>query len=124
LAKAAGATYVARSTVYHALELDKYIEQAIRKKGFSLVEAVSYCHTTYGRLNKLGRPVDMMRDLKERGITQTAAKDLPPEELEGRIVRGIVCDIERPEYTVEYEKVIARAQKSDESSLTRRAGGI
>ncbi len=124
LAKAAGATYVARSTVYHALELDKYIEQAIRKKGFSLVEAVSYCHTTYGRLNKLGRPVDMMRDLKERGIAQTAAKDLAPEELEGRIVRGIVCDVERPEYTVEYEKVIARAQKSDESSQARRAGGI
>src|SRR5512137_870818 len=54
LAKAAGATFVARSTVYHAVELDRYIEQAIRKNGFSLVEAVSYCHTTFGRINKLG----------------------------------------------------------------------
>jgi len=45
---------VARSTVYHALELDKFISEAIAKDGFSVVEAVSYCHTTYGRLNKLG----------------------------------------------------------------------
>jgi len=124
LAKAAGATYVARSTVYHALELDKYIEQAIRKTGFSLVEAVSYCHTTYGRLNKLGRPVDMMRNLKEKAIAQTAAKDLSPDDLEGKIVRGIFWDIERPEYTAEYDKVIARAQQIKKDSQARRAGGI
>ena len=54
LAAAAGASYVARSTVYHALELDKFISEAIANDGFSVVEAVSYCHTTYGRLNKLG----------------------------------------------------------------------
>ena len=63
LASAAGATYVARSTVYHPLELDKYLAQAISNDGFSLVEAVSYCHTTYGRINKLGSAADMMRVL-------------------------------------------------------------
>ena len=34
LAIAAGATYVARSTVYHALELDKYLAEAIAKDWF------------------------------------------------------------------------------------------
>ena len=71
LAVAAGASYVARSTVYHALELDKFISEAIAKDGFSVVEAVSYCHTTYGRLNKLGTAADMMRALKDNSISQS-----------------------------------------------------
>jgi 2-oxoglutarate ferredoxin oxidoreductase subunit beta len=115
LAKAAGATYVARSTVYHAVELDRYIEQAIRKNGFSLVEAVSYCHTTYGRVNKLGTPVDMMRQLKDNSISQSAAEKLTPEERETKIVRGILHDVEKPEYTQLYEQLIQRAQQTSQN---------
>jgi 2-oxoglutarate/2-oxoacid ferredoxin oxidoreductase subunit beta len=115
LAKAAGATYVARSTVYHAVELDRFIEQAIRKNGFSLVEAVSYCPTTYGRMNKLGSTVDMMRQLKENSISATAAEKLTPEEREIKIVRGIVQDNEKPEYTQQYEELIQRVQAAQVS---------
>lgn len=110
LAAAAGASYVARSTVYHAVELDRYIEQAILKKGFSLVEAVSYCHTTFGRINKLGSAVDMMRRLKENSVSLTAAEKLLPEEREQHIVRGVLRDVEKPEYTALYDQVIERAQ--------------
>jgi 2-oxoglutarate ferredoxin oxidoreductase subunit beta len=110
LAIAAGASYVARSTVYHALELDRYIEQAIRKPGFGLVEAVSYCHTTYGRLNQLGSAVDMMRRLKEQSVPLAAAEQLSAEARQGKIVRGVLCDVDKPEYTALYDQVIARAQ--------------
>jgi 2-oxoglutarate ferredoxin oxidoreductase subunit beta len=110
LAKAAGATYVARSTVYHAVELDRFIEQAIRKNGFSLVEAVSYCPTTYGRMNKLGSTVDMMRGLKENSISASAAEKMTPEERETKIVRGVIHEIEKPEYTQLYEELIQRVQ--------------
>lgn len=110
LAVAAGASYVARSTVYHATELDKFIEQAISKKGFSLVEAVSYCHTTFGRINKQGTSVDMMRQLKENSVSQIAAEKLPPEEQAGKIVRGVMCNVDKPEYLELYEEVIYRAQ--------------
>jgi 2-oxoglutarate ferredoxin oxidoreductase subunit beta len=110
LAIAAGASYVARSTVYHALELDKMIEAAIRKHGFSLVEAVSYCHTTFGRLNKLGQPVDMMRALKDNSINKVQAEKLTPEDRAQKIVRGTLWDVEKPEYTDLYEGLIARAQ--------------
>lgn len=110
LAAAAGASYVARSTVYHAVELDRYIEQAILKKGFSLVEAVSYCHTTFGRINKLGSAVDMMRRLKENSVSLAAAEKLLPEEREQHIVRGVLRDVEKPEYTALYDQVIERAQ--------------
>jgi 2-oxoglutarate/2-oxoacid ferredoxin oxidoreductase subunit beta len=110
LAIAAGASFVARSTVYHALEMDRFMEQAIRKQGFSLLEAVSYCHTTYGKINKLGTAVDMMRMLKERSISQSAAEKLSPEERSDRIVRGILCNLDKPEYTALYQQVIERAQ--------------
>jgi 2-oxoglutarate/2-oxoacid ferredoxin oxidoreductase subunit beta len=115
LAIAAGASYVARSTVYHATELDKYIEQAINNKGFSMVEAVSYCHTTFGRINKHGTSVDMMRQLKQQSITQTAADKLTPDERAGKIVRGVLCNVDKPEYLELYDEIIYRAQNGGKS---------
>jgi 2-oxoglutarate ferredoxin oxidoreductase subunit beta len=119
LAKAAGASFVARSTVYHAVELDRLIEQAIRKNGFSLVEAVSYCHTTYGRLNKLGTPVDMMRRLKENSVSASAADNLTPEERETKIIRGVLHDIDKPEYTQLYEQLINDVQAAEKAKAAK-----
>jgi 2-oxoglutarate ferredoxin oxidoreductase subunit beta len=113
LAIAAGATYVARSTVYHALELDKFLAEAIAKDGFSVVEAVSYCHTTFGRLNKLGTAADMMRSLKDNSIAKTALDRLTPEEQAAstKIVRGNFINTERPQYTHVYSNLITRVQE-------------
>jgi 2-oxoglutarate ferredoxin oxidoreductase subunit beta len=112
LAIAAGATYVARSTVYHALELDKFLADAIANDGFSVVEAVSYCHTTYGRLNKLGTAADMMRSLKDNSISQTAFEKLSPEEKasNAKIVRGKFADTKRLQYTASYANLITSVQ--------------
>jgi 2-oxoglutarate ferredoxin oxidoreductase subunit beta len=112
LAIAAGANYVARSTVYHAVELDKYISEAIAKDGFTLVEAVSYCHTTYGRLNKLGTAADMMMALKDNSISKSAFERMSPEEqaANSKIVRGSFVDHDRPTYFSTYEQVLRRAQ--------------
>jgi 2-oxoglutarate ferredoxin oxidoreductase subunit beta len=110
LAMASGAPFVARSTVFHARELDKLTEQGISKEGFSLIEAVSYCHTTFGRLNKMGSAVEMMRSLKENSITVEAAARMSEEERRGKIVRGVLVNRDIPEYTAEYQKVIERAQ--------------
>jgi 2-oxoglutarate ferredoxin oxidoreductase subunit beta len=121
VAKAAGATYVARSTVYHAVELDRFIEQAIRKNGFSVVEAVAYCPTTFGRMNKLGTTVDMMRQLKDNSISMVAAEKMSAEELENKIVRGVISDIEKPEYTHLYEQLIQRAQQAQPADPVKPA---
>jgi 2-oxoglutarate ferredoxin oxidoreductase subunit beta len=123
LAIACGASYVARSTVYHAVELDRYIEQAIRKNGFSVVEAVSYCHTTFGRINKLGSAVDMLRRLKDNSVTQAAVEKLSLEERAGKIVRGVLLDVEKAEYTALYDQLIERAKESA-GGKQRMAGGI
>jgi len=108
LAIAAGASFVARSTVYHAIELSRFIEKAILKKGFAVVEAVSYCHTHFGRMNNLRTPVEMMKALKESAIPLQEYEKLPPEEKQGKISRGILLDKEAPEFVEEYEKFIAR----------------
>jgi 2-oxoglutarate ferredoxin oxidoreductase subunit beta len=112
LAKAAGAAFVARSTIYHVRELQRFIAQALSKEGFSVVEAVSYCHTTLGRQNKLGRATDMMRQIKEASITLEKAQQIPEQERRNKIVRGIMADRNIPEYTELYDRVIAAAKKA------------
>jgi 2-oxoglutarate ferredoxin oxidoreductase subunit beta len=116
LAIAAGASFVARTTVYHAIEMDRMFERAISKNGFSLVDVVSYCHTTFGRLNRLGSAVDMMRQLKENSISQTAALKLTAEERDGKIIHGVLHDVERPEYLGLYDGVMGRAQVGDKKA--------
>jgi 2-oxoglutarate ferredoxin oxidoreductase subunit beta len=110
LAQASGAAFIARSTVYHVQELEKLIAQAISKDGFSVVEAVSYCHTTLGRINKWGTAPDMMRYLKENSVSQKQAEKLSDEERSWKIVRGVFADRDIPEYTQLYDQVIERAQ--------------
>lgn len=111
LAVAAGAPFVARSTVYHVQELEKYIAQAITRQGFALVEAMSYCHTTLGRLNRWGSAPDMMRGLKETSVTLRQAEKMSEEEKQGKIIRGVLVERDVPEYTQLYEQIIERAQK-------------
>jgi 2-oxoglutarate ferredoxin oxidoreductase subunit beta len=112
LSVAAGAAFVARTTVYHVRELEQYIARAISKDGFSVVEAMSYCHTTLGRINRWGTASDMMRRLKEQSITRQQAEGLSEEERAGKIVRGIYVDRDLVEYTKLYDAIIACAQAS------------
>ena len=110
LAAAAGAAFVARSTVYHVGELQEYLGQALRKEGFSVVEAISYCHTTLGRLNRWGKAPDLMRRLKEDSVTLKQAEKQTSEELAGKIVRGIFADQDLPEYGHLYRQIVERAK--------------
>jgi 2-oxoglutarate ferredoxin oxidoreductase subunit beta len=110
LARAAGAAYVARSTIYHVHELQRFIVQALSKDGFSVVEAVSYCHTTYGKQNKLGRATDMMAHIRDRSVMLSQAADLDEDKRSTAIIRGVLVDRDIPEYTRLYDEVIARAQ--------------
>jgi 2-oxoglutarate ferredoxin oxidoreductase subunit beta len=109
LAIAAGAAFVARSTVYHATQLDKLVERAVEKQGFAVVEAVSYCHTTFGRANDIKSPIKMMRLLKENSITTQAAETLGEEALADKIVRGVFHDEDKAEFTELYDRVIEQA---------------
>jgi 2-oxoglutarate ferredoxin oxidoreductase subunit beta len=105
LAVTAGAAWVGRSTVYHATHLDQLMEQAIVKRGFAVVEVISHCHTLYGRKNKLGGPVEMMRWQKEVAVRVEKAQTMTPEELAGKITIGVLTDRDLPIYTQELRRV-------------------
>ena len=61
LSKAAGATFVARTTTYHTKQMEDIIRQAILHEGFSVVEILTQCPTYFGRKNRLGSAVDMLK---------------------------------------------------------------
>ena len=50
LVAAAGATYVARWTTYHVVELTRSIKEALQHRGFSFIEVLSQCPTQQRRL--------------------------------------------------------------------------
>lgn len=108
LATAAGATFVARSTTYHAKESTELLKKAIQHKGFSVVEILSQCPTHFGRKNKEGDAPQMMENYKN--ITaRIGSKAI--EKNPDLIGRGIFVDTERPEYCEEYDRLIEHAMK-------------
>jgi 2-oxoglutarate/2-oxoacid ferredoxin oxidoreductase subunit beta len=112
LAKAAGATYVGRSTVYHAPQLEKQISLALEHRGFALVEAVANCHTYFGRLNRQGDAVAMLNMFKERSVTTQKAAEMSSEELKDKWVIGTLYeDKDKTEFCDEYQKLVDRVQK-------------
>ena len=111
LAVAAGAVFVGRGTVYHAKLLDGLMEKAIVKKGFGVVEVISHCHVQYGKQNLLGSAVDMMKWQRDNAVTVQRARRMKPEELEGKIITGVLADKELPIYQDEYDKVKERAKE-------------
>jgi 2-oxoglutarate ferredoxin oxidoreductase subunit beta len=102
LSIAAGASYVARSTAYHAPLLEELIGKALLNPGFSVIEALSQCPTYYGRKNKLGTPVDMMTWFKDHAVNIKAAAVMSPEKLEGKFLIGEMHNAPEPEFTAEY----------------------
>ena len=111
LAVTAGASFVARSTVYHVQLLDKLIAQGIQKKGFSVIEVISNCHVQYGRRNKMSDAVTMMQLFKDNAVTVEKASKMDKEKVAGKITIGVLADIDKPNYTEELQKVRKRAQE-------------
>jgi 2-oxoglutarate/2-oxoacid ferredoxin oxidoreductase subunit beta len=60
LVKAAGATYVAKWSTYHVVELTNAIKEAIEHKGFSFIEVLSQCPTQQRRIFNLRGPLDTL----------------------------------------------------------------
>lgn len=108
LARASGASFVARGTAYQVNALTEYVHQALQNDGFSFVEAISQCPVGFGRRNRLGDGVAMLRWQKERSVHVRAAERMTAEELEGKIITGVLHSKPRPEYTRAYDELVAR----------------
>lgn len=107
LAQAAGATWVGRSTSYHAVQLEKFIVDALNHKGFSVLDVITNCHISYGRRNKMKSPVEMIGYQKDKSVNARTAQNMAPEDLVGKFKTGVLHEInDNPEYSEEYHKIL------------------
>lgn len=111
LAEAAGASYVARGTIYHVRQSISLLKKALNKKGFSVVEMISDCPISYGRMNKIKTPNEMLKWIKEISVSEKAWQNLSEEERKGKFVIGEFLDVEKPNYLELYDKMVEKAQK-------------
>jgi 2-oxoglutarate ferredoxin oxidoreductase subunit beta len=88
LVTAAGATYVARWTTVHPVQLSVAIKKGLQNKGFSFVEVRSQCPTYFGRKNRLRSPVEMMKLMKSLSVPKKKADKMDESKLEGKIIVG------------------------------------
>ncbi|MBA7552733.1 hypothetical protein ES705_45306 [subsurface metagenome] len=111
LATAAGASYVARGTVYNVRQSTSLIKKALDKKGFSVVEIISDCPVSYGKMNKMKSPVAMLKWIKDMAVSKKAWEALSEEEKEGKLVTGEFVNIDRIDYTERYKEITKKAQE-------------
>ncbi|WP_045222537.1 2-oxoacid:ferredoxin oxidoreductase subunit beta [Desulfonatronum thioautotrophicum] len=112
LAKAAGAPYVARSTVLHVKLLDRIITTALERPGFNLVEVLTPCHTQFGRKNKFKTTVDMYKWYKKNAIPLDSLSKLPQEEQQQRTPIGIFVEENRPSLEERYAAITCRLEEA------------
>lgn len=108
LAESAGASFIARTTTYHAREMTKTFAEAITHKGFSVVEVLSQCPTYYGRKNNKGDAVAMLEYYRDNTckINGHASAEQPG------IPIGLFRREKRPEYCTAYrERVLEPAAR-------------
>ena len=127
LAASAGASFVARGTTYYARETERFLKKALEHRGFSVVEIVSQCPTIYGRLNKKGNPVEMLKWLRDNSVSLDKVRDrwsdeasLLKEDLGGKFLTGVFVDREQPEFVSEYYEMVQRV-KAGEKAGKRKA---
>ena len=68
LAESSGAVYVARWTSYHVRQIARSMLDCLNKKGLTFLEILAPCPTLYGRRNKLGTGLDLMKGYKEISV--------------------------------------------------------
>ncbi|MCG3223307.1 MAG: 2-oxoacid:ferredoxin oxidoreductase subunit beta [Candidatus Heimdallarchaeota archaeon] len=101
LVKSCGATYVARWTALDVRRVKESFVEAINHKGFSFVEILGACPTTYGRRNQLREGIAILENFKERSVIEHG---IDTEKVaigkEGPIIVGKFVDIhEKPTLT-------------------------
>ncbi len=116
LAYGAGASYAARGDVYHVQQTTALIQRGILHKGFSIIDVASICPTYYGRKNKKGSAVDMLKWQRDNCVTQEQSVGMTEEQLKGKVIIGLLAHTNYPEFTVEYKKLIERlAEEAEEN---------
>lgn len=128
LALAAGATYIARTTVAHPRTLMKYFKKALKHKGTSVIEVITPCLTYFGSKNldslgaenlgvqgnKMDTGGKMIDWIKRNTVRKNKAVFMDEAELFNRYIIGeFRYESEKPEYSEEYAKIQKNAIGDD-----------
>ncbi|MBW1710200.1 MAG: 2-oxoacid:ferredoxin oxidoreductase subunit beta [Deltaproteobacteria bacterium] len=117
LAAACGAVYVARWTALHIRRLTVSITEAMKKPGFSFVEILSPCPTSFGRRNRIRNPLELVQFYHERSVIRN---NIDPQEaaldFNNNLVVGKFVDTERPTFLDSY-RLINRRELGDWPAL-------
>jgi len=98
LVAAAGATYVARWTTWHVYDMIRSFKEALEHPGFSFVEVVGQCTTSYGKAVGKRGAAEFLQEYKDRSVRLSKAKKMTEEELENKIVVGRLKRKVSPEF--------------------------
>jgi 2-oxoglutarate ferredoxin oxidoreductase subunit beta len=99
LADACGASYVARWTCLHIRRVTKSMQEALDKKGFSLIEVIAPCVTLYARRNRLGDGLNLLKYYYDNSVIQHGADTRTLDiGYQGKMICGKFVDRERSTY--------------------------
>jgi 2-oxoglutarate ferredoxin oxidoreductase subunit beta len=112
LAAASGATYVARWTVLHPRRLTNSLAEALNKKGFTFIEILAPCPTTYGHRNKLPTGLDELEFYRKYSVIKHGTDPKDVDIVIGKpIILGKFVDVEKPTFFELYSQLISRVGK-------------
>jgi len=103
LAKATGASFVARWTILHVREFQDAVLRSMQKKGFCFIEVLAPCPTSFGRANNIGDGVHEVEIYRERCRVENGATNLEELDIDlidenKSITVGNFVDIERQSF--------------------------
>ena len=127
LAAASGASYLARWTVIHARRLEWTLREAMMYPGYSFVEVIAPCSTSYARWNPEGRGLDPEK-LRRRGLElmkhyqkigkvdpgthpKDAAIKVDKEGAIIEIVEGVFSDEPKPDFQTAIDEQVQIAKE-------------
>lgn len=112
LVAAAGATYVARWTSLNARRLMASMEDAIMSKGFSFIEVVNPCPTTFGRRNKFDTGLKMLNFFKKHTVIKHG---IDPKDTNIVFGKDLIVGefIKKEGYPTLDERILSIGKKSD-----------
>ena len=103
LAKATGATFVARWTILHVREFQEAVLRSMQKDGFGFIEVLAPCPTSFGKSNKIADGLHEMEIYRRRcrienGADRLYGLDIDLLDDDKPIVVGNFVDIERESF--------------------------
>ena len=99
LAAACGAVYVARWLSLDVRRLAQSIHDALMKPGFSFVEVIAPCPTAFGRRNRLGSALEMIKLYNENSVIRNGVHPDETVIQEGKkMILGKFVDVQRPTF--------------------------